>query len=443
MTDCKKYLSLRDMNSRIRHIFNIRILVCAVAVAAFFASCKKEEPPYEPWLNDPDSFRRVVIMYAAAHNDLYDEIIEDFRDLSKSSLPKLEGNKDALICIGNFMTSRYNKIDDDRLHMVRVRNRNGEVMLDTLHSWPEGTISASAETMEEALSMAKDKLPAEEYNLIFSSHATGYLPPKYYGSYNDIERKHSEAEEVIYRSIGHDKRGTEVYEMGLPEFAEALPMHFNSIIFDCCLMGCIEVAYELRNKCDYIVFSPTEILSFGMDYVSMGRRLFAPKTDLRGLCQDYYEMYDRYSGDSKSASISLIDCSELYHLSNYCHDLFRTYSDKIQEIRPDEVQRYWTTGSGYPFPGFYDFRDILKAAGCSETELARLDVYLSDCVAYKLSTASFLPGSGGFAFNSFCGLSMYLPVHRSHHYMHTHPDNSYLEEYYRTLAWNKATGLVR
>jgi hypothetical protein len=44
-----------------------------------------------------------------------------------------------------------------------------------------------------------------------------------------------------------------------------------------------------------------------------------------------------------------------------------------------------------------------------------------------------MPSSGGFVFNTYCGLSMYLPCNGS----------DYLDEYYKTLAWNKATSLVR
>ena len=44
----------------------------------------------------------------------------------------------------------------------------------------------------------------------------------------------------------------------------AIPMHLDFIIMDACLMGCVEVAYELRDKCDILIFSPTEILSSGI-----------------------------------------------------------------------------------------------------------------------------------------------------------------------------------
>ena len=42
------------------------------------------------------------------------------------------------------------------------------------------------------------------------------------------------------------------------------------------------------------------------------------------------------------------------------------------------------------------------------------------------------PGNG-FDINTFCGLSMYLPADGSAH----------LDNYYRTLSWNRATGLVK
>jgi hypothetical protein len=67
--------------------------------------------------------------------------------------------------------------------------------------------------------------------------------------------------------------------MELADFANAIPYKLDFIIFDACFMGSVEVCYELKDKAEYIVASPTEILSPGFVYSSMMQHLFKPKAD--------------------------------------------------------------------------------------------------------------------------------------------------------------------
>ena len=60
--------------------------------------------------------------------------------------------------------------------------------------------------------------------------------------------------------------------------------------------------------------------------------------------------------------------------------------------------------------------------------MAELDAALAECISYKAATPSFL----GIAIKNYSGLSMYLPG----------AGDTQLNEFYKTLAWNKATNLV-
>jgi len=54
---------------------------------------------------------------------------------------------------------------------------------------------------------------------------------------------------------------------------------------------------------------------------------------------------------------------------------------------------------------------------------------LDNCVLYRAATEKFME----LAINEHCGLSMYLP----------YAGYDYLNTFYKTLEWNKATGLVQ
>ena len=65
-------------------------------------------------------------------------------------------------------------------------------------------------------------------------------------------------------------------------------MKMDFIIFDACFMGSVEVAYELRDVCDKIVASPTEVIAEGMDYITMASYLMKSSgSDLEGFCRNY------------------------------------------------------------------------------------------------------------------------------------------------------------
>ena len=81
---------------------------------------------------------------------------------------------------------------------------------------------------------------------------------------------------------------------------------------------------------------------------------------------------------------------------------------------------------------FDDFEDILVQAGISDSDKVQFESVLNSCIMYKAATEWFLQGSGGFKIDTFSGLSMYLPCNGS----------AYLNNFYRTLEWNKVTELV-
>jgi hypothetical protein len=102
-------------------------------------------------------------------------------------------------------------------------------------------------------------------------------------------------------------------------------------------------------------------------------------------------------------------------------------------IIPSEVQPYFRSYHHW----FYDLEDVFLKAGISDTEKRNLEQALGDCIVYKAATPTFYLnnyGAGsGFNIDIYSGFSMYLPCNGS----------PYLDNFYKSLAWNKATGLVQ
>ncbi len=75
--------------------------------------------------------------------------------------------------------------------------------------------------------------------------------------------------------------------------------------------GGIEVAYEFKDKCDFIVASPAEILATGFPYDRVIEPLFDNNADLEEVCKRYYDYYNSQSGVYKSGTIALYNTSKL------------------------------------------------------------------------------------------------------------------------------------
>lgn len=406
--------------------------------------------------------RKVLLVYAAGYNSLSSYLAQNYAGLLKGWLPGNNRNDDVLLVYSHLTKSHGNYTAKVSPVLIQLySDEDGITVADTLVTYPESTISSSAETLNNVLSYIRTAFPAKGYGLLISSHATGYLPAGFYsnpGSYVYREKakyggqgyglahwQYDIPQPVPYvepftdpslpavRSICQDRVQKSSYEMEIQDFTEAIPMHLDYILFDACLMGGVEVAYELREKCDMVGFSQAEVLAEGFDYTTLTTHLLKNRTpDPQKVCEDYFERYDRQSGLNRSATISLVDCRETEGLAEVCGRLFNKYGAAIASVNPSKVQQYYR----YSYHWFYDLYSILSAAGADEADLKELDSAIGKCVIYKAATPSFItssPYDGGFEIHIHSGFSMYLPA----------DGNRELDKYYRTLSWNKATGLVK
>lgn len=403
--------------------------------------------------------RRVMILYSAGFNSLSQYLKSDIEELKQGFIPGNAPGDNVLLVFSKLPVKDRDYETQTAPVLFRLyKNSQGKVIADTLFIKRKGTIAASATTLKSVLEYIKKNFSAASYGLIVSSHATGWLPKGYYNNpvesgsswngkrpnsffpsyegqrlYNDIPVPYIELDQdpsiPQVKSITQEtsiENGLRLsYEAEMEDFASAIPMYLDYIIFDACLMGCIEVAHSLKNKCSLIGFSPTEILADGFDYKKLAGRLIGGlEPDVKGACQDYFQQYDNKEGSYRSATISLINCSKLDGLASVCNSLFAKYKAEIASIDPSTIQRYYRQNRHW----FYDLEDIVVKSGASQEDISKLKTSLGEAVIYKAATPAFL----GIDINTYSGFSMYLPAHGS----------AYLNNFYKSLSWNKATALV-
>lgn len=430
--------------------FAVLFALCVVLV-----SCEGglgvERPVEKKW----DS---VMILYSAGFNNLRYQLntdLNELRDISKGAyVPKLSSGK-TIIAISHRPETYggYSTPTSPVIMQIYRDEITKTVHTDTLYRAEPGSSLTDPDMMRELLEMVHDAFPSKHYGAIFSSHASGWLPRGYYADggddvsifsfkrlspYEDENplvraftadadpQNLSPEKHPLVRSFGDDASysNRNVREMDIREMAAAIPFHLDYIVFDACLMGGIEAAYEFKDAADWIVSSSAEVLGDGMNYVETGRLLLEQGTpDLKGLCEQYYKDYE-----NSSATISLVKTAALPELASVSRELFSKYRSSLAAVNPKQVQGFFRYGKHY----FYDFEDIITHCNPEGSDLRSFRSALNDCVTAKYSTKSFLAGSGGFTVNTFCGLSMYLPAN----------GNAKLDAYYKGLKWNQATGLV-
>lgn len=383
---------------------------------------------------------QVLVLYSAGFNSLCAALEDDVNDMKSGYLPLVGSMSKAVLVYSRRLSETGRYTDRTPSYLIRLSVDGwGKVVSDTLKTWPETDEAVSASTMTDVLETVKGLYPHASYGMVFSSHGSGWLPSGYYST-GKITAGTAGLQAVPYidpnsdgsmprvKSIGIDNiTSRNTYEMEIETFAQALPMKFDYIIIDACLMGCIEVAYALKDKCDKLVFSQAEVLEDGLcDYTTLTQRVLRPVVpDLYSLCEDSYQHYKNQDDPIyRSLTISMIDCTRLDGLAASCKSLFSKYRNQISLVNAANVQGYFRARKHW----FYDLTDILRQSGIPEADMTDYNKAMSNCVLYNAATDTFI----NFDIRTHCGLSMYLPA----------DGNSELDEFYKTLSWNKASGLV-
>lgn len=406
--------------------------------------------PGERW--ESQESRKVMLLYIDGYNNLQSYLTTNIEDLKTGWLPKDNRSNDVLLVYHHLSKTNSDLSTPTIPVLIKLStDYSGKAKVDTLVRYSTDVISSSAAQLREVLTYVKETFEAKSYGLIYSSHGTGFLPAGYYnrpnsyvfqesskmyrGSANGIERltavpyeeQESDPSRPMVKSIGQSVHNGLSYEMEIADLAAAIPMKLDYFLFDACLMGGIEVAYELKEKCDKIAFSQAEVLAQGFNYKTITQHLLNNNEVAYPdrVCQDYIDYYTAQSGAYKSATVSLIDCNKLEPIAEICSELFSKYREELGKISPSKVQGFYTGNHHW----FYDLKSIISQMGATADELQQLQNAMDECVLYKGHTPEFL---SEFSITVFSGFSMYLPCN----------GGAELDKYYRTLKWNKATGLV-
>lgn len=398
---CKLYLLL--IMSRVKIIIAIGSILSLMLVV----SCVKEGSEPEPPVVNP----LTLIVYMGGDNNLWNETFDKIRAMAAVNLPALQ-NPDATILIYQDVPANRGE-GLSRLWRLRYskagpQNSYADLeLLPTLQliaSYPKEH-SASPAVFARVIRRCLEIAPAPRYGLWVFSHASGWLP---------------QGTLITPRSIIQDSSS----EMDLKEFAAAIPDHtFDFVVFETCLMAGVEVAYELKDKTDYLITSSAEILSPGFTeiYDRVLPPLFEPDMELPNaliqVARAYFEHWNAKSGWEKSATIGVIRTKKLKELASVARNIFAEGNSgpDLSTLQHFNRSLSWL---------YFDCGEYLATLATSK-QRSRLSQILSEVVIYQAATSSFMLEYTGFPIEAHSGLTIYIPQNKF----------PYLNAEYKKMQW--------
>lgn len=366
-------------------------MLCLVVLISCLSACKKDLilPEKEPKF-------RTVMVYLAANNSLIDAAYKNINQMEEAI-----GDVDGDLIV-------YARLQGVKPALYRILpDKSSEIRSRIVKEYAPHNSSDPA-VMKQVLDDIQSLYPAQTYGLILWSHATGWIPPVQGG--------------VKVKSFGDDNGNV----MDIKDFGHALPDDLDFILFDACSMASVEVLYEIKDKASYFISSPGEVIANGMPYGMITNDFFQHGVKpYQVIAQKYYDHYNRQSNLMRSATVSVIDSRQLMGLAIESKQLLSQFKSPYPNLKRNEIQRMDFDRSGNPLIAF-DYKDFL-VSNFGTNNTARVIQQLSKVVMFKANTPSF----NNLEIKHNGGITCYIP---------TSENEGVLHDYYRTLAWYKASG---
>lgn len=307
-------------------------------------------------------------------------------------------------------------------HLLQLRKTGGVCDFDTIKTYDRDLYSTDPRRISSVIEDAKSFAPADNYGVFFWSHGTGWSPS--FSNHGETSRGNS----PIMHSFGSDKDTARdpsyTDACDIDELADAIPDGmFKFIWFDACYMSGIEVCYQLRNKCEYMIAPPTEDPGNGVPYDLCLPHLLNSEPEIVTAAEKFFDYYESGQDDGWAvATVAVCRMSEIEPVAAYCRS---AYADAVAPSAAG-LQTYHR-GSNGPFYDFGQYTSRMAASSPSAPDYSEFEQAMSNFVIYKAATDYNFAGRP-IDHDNYSGLSceLYYPANRDQ-----------ATEYYRSLDWFK------
>lgn len=240
------------------------------------------------------------------------------------------------------------------------------------------TFSGLHQILSDVVSIGK----TDKYGMVIGCHGSGWIPTK-----EDKSSRAANDTKVIRKSFGKtddDNYDTTYKTLGKAIEATGKKMEF--ILVDDCYSHNIEVAYDLRNACHFLIASITEIGPEGQDYETAIPRLF--EGNYKGICDDNITYFTKAGNPWKTSTLSVSDCSQVEQMASIMKEIYS--STNLNEVDRNVLQVF----DGYDcyiryYNVFYDFSQYVHLLCNDAALLAKFDAQIQKLIVYNVHTPEF------------------------------------------------------
>ena len=336
------------------------------------------------------------MIYIAADNDLEDAAIDDFIELERAKQPSSEVNVIVLMDRISGYDTRFDDWTDTRYYRI-APDTSPAIDAVLLKNIGEASMDSPG-TLRDFIEYCFDKYPAENYLLDLWDHGAGVFG-------------------VCFDDTSGSGAGLTVGEIGsaIGGATKAYDETIDILTIDACLMNTLEVAYEVRDYCDFLVASEENIPWDGFDYEPILSGVEVnPDISVKSLCTLIVSSYRSTYLENDYTCLSTINLTMIKSIDPYINSFATNLIDAI-DIYGAEFLLFIARGAAQ---GFYD-EDMVDLYGLAQsvemffelTELKNsahnLAEFLDEVIVSNWQHDSFNDKANG--------ITVFYPVHDLYH----------------------------
>lgn len=289
--------------------------------------------------------------------------------------------------------------------LFELKKQNGRCLTDTLRRYSDRPFT-SRQWLTSLFSEVMTLAPASRYGMVVGCHGLAWVPIQ--GQRNARKRLGSQErideEDNLYKEERIDKEGepndlmhfevqgpvttrfiggtypeTQIETTDLADAMADAGFHTEYILFDACYMSSVEVAYELKDVTHYLIASPTEVLSYGFPYITMGKHLLGTP-NYKGIVDSFISFYSSYN--LPYGTVAVTDCTQLDALAAIAQQI---NAADAEQLVPNGVQIM----DGYSPTLFYDLGHLMSLKDAGTVLTAAFAEQLEKTVPYKGHTGQY------------------------------------------------------
>ena len=289
--------------------------------------------------------------------------------------------------------------------LFELKKQNGRCLTDTLRRYNDRPFT-SRQWLTSLFSEVMTLAPASRYGMVVGCHGLAWVPVqgqrsarKRLGSQERIDEednlykeeridKEGEPNDLMHfevqgpvttRFIGGTYPETQIETTDLADAMADAGLHTEYILFDACYMSSVEVAYELKDVTHYLIASPTEVLSYGFPYITMGKHLLGTP-NYKSIVDSFISFYSSYN--LPYGTVAVTDCTQLDALAAIAQQI---NAAAAEQLVPNGVQIM----DGYSPTLFYDLGHLMSLKDAGTVLTAAFAEQLDKTVPYKGHTGQY------------------------------------------------------